>query len=123
MSFVYYNPNPDGRLVGDCTVRAICRLTDQEWDPVYVGITFEGFIWKDMPSGNNTWGAYLYRKGYIRKFAPYGYTVKDFCREHPKGRYLLVLDNHVVTAVDGDYYDIWDSGNELLIYYWTKEEE
>ena len=76
-----------------------------------------------MPSGNNTWGAYLYRKGYIRKFAPYGYTVKDFCREHPKGRYLLVLDNHVVTAVDGDYYDIWDSGNELLIYYWTKEEE
>lgn len=38
------------------------------------------------------------------------------------GRYLLALDQHVVAVVDGDYYDTWDSGNEIPIYYWMKGE-
>lgn len=126
MSFVFFNPNPAGRFVGDCTIRAICRLTDQDWDTVYAGTVFQGFLQKNMPAGNSTWGAYLQRKGYVTKpilgSFPYNYTVVDFCRDHPKGRYLLALDQHVVTVVDGDYYDTWDSGNEFPIYYWTKEE-
>jgi hypothetical protein len=35
MAFVSYNPNPAGRYVGDCTIRAICKLTDQDYDPYY----------------------------------------------------------------------------------------
>jgi len=35
--FVYFNPNPDKRLVGDCVVRAICKLTDQDWDTIFEG--------------------------------------------------------------------------------------
>jgi len=126
MSFVFYNPNPAGRFVGDCTIRAICRLTDQDWDTVYAGTVFQGFLQKNMPSGNSTWGAYLQRQGYVTRpilgSCPYGYTVDDFCKDHPVGRYLLALDQHVVTVVDGDYYDTWDSGKEIPIYYWTKEE-
>ena len=126
MAYKFYNPNPAGRFVGDCTVRAICKLTDQDWDSVYAGTTFEGFLRKDMPSGNATWGAYLVRKGYRRSFIPDNmlgyYTVKDFCSDHPVGKFLLALDQHVVTVVDGNYYDTWDSGNELPIYYWMKGE-
>ena len=124
--YVYYNPNPAGRFVGDCTIRAICKLTDQDWDSVYVATSLEGFIKKDMPSGNSTWGAYLKRLGYIRHIIPNTcpdcYSVRDFCLEHSAGRYLLALDQHVVTVVDGDYYDTWDSGNEIPIYYWAKAE-
>ena len=126
MAFVYYNPNPAGRFVGDCTIRAICKLTDQDWDSVYVATSLEGFIKKDMPSGNSTWGAYLKRLGYVRHIIPNTcpdcYSVRDFCLEHSVGRYLLALDQHVVTVVDGDYYDTWDSGNEIPIYYWAKGE-
>ena len=126
MAYHYYNPNPAGRFVGDCTIRAICKLTEQDWDTVYVGTSIEGFIKKDMPSGNSTWGAYLKRLGYIREIIPNTcpdcYTVRDFCLDHPRGRYLLALDQHVVAVVDGDYYDTWDSGNELPIYYWLKGE-
>ncbi len=124
MAYCFYNPNPAGRFVGDCTIRAICKLTEQDWDTVYVGTTFQGFIVKDMPSGNATWGAYLRRQGYIRQIIPNScpdcYTVKDFCRDNPRGRFLLALDQHVVAVVDGDYYDTWDSGNEIPIYYWMK---
>jgi hypothetical protein len=51
-----------------------------------------------------------------------GYTVRDFANEHPHGKYLLVLDEHVVTVVDGDYYDTLDPGDEIPRYYWTKGE-
>lgn len=126
MSFIFYNPNPEHRFVGDCTIRAICRLLDMDWDTAYTNTVFQGFIRKDMPSGNKTWGQFLLKKGYKRYFIPdeylYCYTVQDFCIDHPVGRYLLVLDEHVVTVVDGNYYDTWDSGRENPIYYWTKGE-
>lgn len=124
MSFIFYNPNPAGRLVGDCTIRAICKLTNQDWDTVYAGTAFQGFIRKDMPSGNSTWGSYLRRHGYTRHIIPNTcpdcYTVIDFCADNPKGRFLLAIDQHVVAVVDGDYYDTWDSGNEIPVYYWMK---
>lgn len=124
MAFVFYNPNPRNRFVGDCTIRAICKLTGKDWDSVYVGTTLEGFFAKDMPSGNSTWGAYLDRLGYVRRAlpdtCPFCYTVKDFCRDHPTGHFLLSLDQHVVAVVNGNYYDTWDSGNEIPIYYWMK---
>jgi hypothetical protein len=126
MAYKFYNPNPKQRFVSDCTIRAICLLTDQDWDSVYVGTTFEGFLRKNMPSGNDTWGSYLDRLGYFRKAlpdtCPFCYTVKDFCNDHPQGKYLLALDQHVVAVKDGDYYDTWDSGNEIPFYYWTKGE-
>ncbi len=126
MAYKFFNPNPKGRFVGDCTIRAICKFLDMDWDTVYTRTAFEGFLLKDMPSGNATWGAYLFRQGYRREFISDSllgrYSVLDFCRDHPQGRYLLVLDQHVVTVVDGDYYDTWNSGYEQPTYYWTKGE-
>lgn len=67
----------------------------------------------------------LEKQGYSRfvipNTCPYCYTVKQFCKDHPYGKYLLALDGHVVAVIDGDYYDIWDSGNEVHIYFWKKE--
>ena len=42
--------------------------------------------------------------------------------DNPEGKYLLATGTHVVTVIDGDYYDTWDSGDEIPIYYFTKEE-
>ena len=69
-------------------------------------------------------GSYLKRHGYKRKAIPEtfpdNYTVMDFCLDNPRGRFLLALDQHVVAVVDGNYYDTWDSGREIPVYYWTK---
>lgn len=72
-------------------------------------------------------GAYLRKIGYKRKLIPNAcpdcYTVKDFCVDNPHGKYLLATGSHVIAVIDGDYYDTWDSGNEIPIYYYVKEEK
>ena len=125
MSYVFYNPNPDGKATGDCVVRAIARLMGKDWDEAYFGIVIQGAISHDMPSSNAVWGEYLHNNGYRRyvlpDICPQCYTVKEFCRDNPQGSFLLATGSHVVTVIDGDYYDAWDSGNEVPIYYWRKE--
>lgn len=122
--YKYYNINPSGKRVGDCTVRAISKALDQSWEQTYAGLTAYGFMMADMPSANAVWGAYLRRNGFRRYIVDdHGrdtYTVKDFCEDNPSGIYVLAIDGHVVCAEDGHYYDSWDSGNEIPVYYWTR---
>ena len=119
-----YNPNPKSNRVGDCTVRAISKALEQDWETTYAGLSTYGFGLCDMPNANHVWGAYLKSKGFKRYVIPddlpSNYTVEDFCRDNPQGTYILAIDGHVVCVVDGEYYDTWDSGGEMPVYYWTK---
>lgn len=123
-NWIPYNPNPIRNRVGDCTVRAITKATGEDWDTIYTHLCFYGFICKDMSLANDVWGKYLRKQGFKRylvddKDQDY-YTVNDFCQDNPTGTYILAIDGHVVCVVDGKYYDTWDSGGEIPIYYWTK---
>lgn len=122
-----YNPNPLKKQIGDCTVRAISKALHQDWESTYSGLALEGFRLCDMPSANHVWGAYLKRKGFNRYIIPETcpdcYTVKDFCRDHPNGIFILAIHGHVVAVEDGIYYDSWDSGDEIPVYYWQRKED
>lgn len=125
MAYIYYNPNPTNQFIGDCVIRGISKLLNQDWEETYIKICMQGFMMHDMPSSNRVWGRYLYNNGYRRYLLPDTcpdcYTVKDFCKDYPKGKYLLSIEGHVVAVDDGDYYDTGDSGNEIPLYYWRKE--
>ena len=97
------------------------------WDDTYLGICMQGFIEKDMPSGNAVWGKYLKEKGFrkclLPDTCPDCYTLENFCEDHPTGMYIVALGTHVVAVVDGWYYDTWESGNEVPVYYFEKLKE
>lgn len=120
--FRYLNVNPDKNLAPDCTIRAITVLTGLTWEEVYDGVCAEGKLMHNMPSSNAVWSSYLLKLGYKRtpmpNTCPDCYTVDDFCHEHQTGKYLLALFEHVVAVVDGYYYDTWDSGRKVVLYYW-----
>ena len=122
MSYIFYNPNPKIRRTDDCVIRAICKLIDKDWYYVYTQLCLQGFIGCDWGNCNEIWSSYLRKIGYkkylIPNTCPDCYCVEDFCEDHPKGKYLLATGEHVITVVDGDYYDTWDSGDEIPIYYW-----
>ena len=122
--WIEYNPNPLGLRVGDCVIRAISKALDASWERVYIDLCVQGFMMGDLASSNAVWSAYLRHKGFKRctiQDCPDYYTVEDFCREHPKGVYVIGTGSHAVCACDGCYYDAWQSGKETPVYYFEKE--
>ena len=123
--YVFFNPNPDNKLVGDCVIRAISKLLNQPWERTYIELVIQGYIMADMPSSDAVWQAYLRRHGFNRYVIPNTcpdcYTVADFAADHPTGKYLLFVDKHVVAVENGKYFDSWDSGYRIPIYYFSQE--
>lgn len=128
--FVYFNMNPEKKKTIDCVIRGVSFVTGNDWETTFLHIAIECIMHHDMPECNYIWAGYLRKEGFKRHLipdtCPNCYTVKDFCTDHPVGTYLLVIVNyetggHVVAVRNGDYYDIWDSGNEVPSYYWEKE--
>lgn len=125
--YVYYNPNPRRRTTTDCVVRAISKLMGMSWDEAFIRLSMMAFYKKDALEKNHVWGDFLTLNGYHKHFIPNRcpncYTVREFAYEHPRGAYLIridgLTDGHVVTVIDGDYYDSWDSGDEIVEYYYA----
>lgn len=119
-----YQPNPTGRNVQDCSIRAIAAALDLDWD------TASDLVYDMAKSMGTTtpddaaWGAVLRRAGFYRQALPNTcpdcYTVKDFCTDHPRGVYVLKTSGHVVTVIDGQAWDSWDSTREIPQYFWYR---
>ena len=122
--WVEYNPNPCGRQVGDCAIRALTKALNVSWEEAYQMVTDNGYKMCDMPSSNSVWGAVLRQHGFYRQAIPNffsdSYTADDFCKDNPKGTYVLGFGNHVATVVNGNIYDSWDSRREIPQYFWLK---
>ena len=120
-----YNPNPLGRRVGDCSIRAISAALGMGWDDAYAMVVSYGYAMGDMPSSDAVWGAVLRQHGFQREAIPNTcpdcYTAEDFARDHPKGIYVLAFGGHVATVVDGNIMESWDSSQEIPQYYFYKE--
>lgn len=125
--FIKFNNNPTGRNVGDCAVRAVSVALNTDWETAYAMLVRNGYLMGDMPSSNSVITATLRQNGFYRSSIPNScpdcYTAKDFCRDNPKGVYVLCFGNHVATVVDGDLYDAWDSSNEIPEYFWYRKKD
>ena len=122
--WVYYNPNPTGRNVGDCAVRAISKAFNIDWEEAYDLISDAARLMGDMPSADSVWGAVLRQYGFYRRAIPNScpdcYTAEDFCIDHPYGTYVLGFGGHVATVKDGRLFDSWNSIKEIPQYYWEE---
>lgn len=119
--WVKVNPNPRKKRVGDCVIRAISIATGRTWREVYAELCYVGWNESDMPSSNEVWGLYLYLLGFdpfvLPDSCPKCVTVREFCKHFPVGTYIIGTGSHAVAVMDGDYYDTWDSGNEVPAYF------
>lgn len=118
-----YNPNPKNRKTDDCTIRAISKALGIDWDAAYVLLSTYGLRHKDMMHKNYVWGDLLEESGFKRvplpNTCPRCLTVAQFAHDNPKGVYVLGTGSHVVTVAGGDWYDAWDSGQEVpIVVYW-----
>jgi hypothetical protein len=126
MAWRRYNPNGHGRKTTDCSVRAVAKALNLSWREAFKLIASRAYEIEDMLDANHVWGSVLEMHGFRRYVIPYVcpdcYTIRDFCLDHPLGMYVVGTGSHVVTVIDGDWYDAWDSGNEIPIYYYWRSD-
>ena len=124
--YVMYNPNPTGRFVEDCAIRAVSKALDIDWETAYAKLAMNGYAMGDLPNANSVWGALLRQNGFYREAIPNTcpdcYSAEEFAKDHPKGTFVLGFGKHVATIVDGNIYDSWDSSREIPQYYWYRKE-
>lgn len=118
------NPNPVNKLVDDCVIRALSIIFDVDWLTIFDDLTDIGRSIFEPSISNNVWPRLLKENGFKRYILPDTcpdcYTIRHFCQEHQNGEYVLATGSHVVAVIDGNYYDTWDSGDEVPIYYFTR---
>lgn len=114
--FQYYNANPRGRRVNDCTVRAISLATNRSWDETYSELSDFAQSQAIMPDEVQYINEYLDRR--FRKVSDrYNgseVTVGDFVRQNPNGIYLITMNGHITCCADGTLYDTFDPSNRLM---------
>lgn len=125
--YIYANKNPIGKITDDCVVRAVAIVMDIPWERAYMELCQMGLMLYDMPNKDAVLSAYLrkhgFRRYHISNSCPDCYTIRDFCIDHPIGKYVLLTSGHAVPVIDGHYYDTSDSGNEIPMMYWKKERD
>lgn len=119
--WIEYNPNPIGsKRVGDCAVRAVAKALKIDWETAYLAIMMNGYYMGDVMSSDVVWNSVLRENGFYRKNipnkCPVCFTVREFAELNPIGTFVLGTGHHAVTVSNGDYYDTWDSGDEIPIY-------
>jgi len=122
--YVKENLNPQNKNVGDCVIRAISKVLNQSWGRTYIELAVYGYTMADLQSADSVWNQYLSDKGFTKALLPINcpncMTVREFADIYSKGRFLLFVGEHVVCVVDGCYYDTWDSGDRVVIYYYKQ---
>ena len=119
--YIKYNPNPLGRNTGDCVIRAVSKALDVGWAEAFDYVAGTARRHYDMPEANHVWISLLKDAGFrlhsLPDMCPDCYTVRDFCRDHPSGLYVLGTGTHVVAVEDGDWYDSYDSDDLVPVFY------
>ena len=123
--WIYANPNPCRQEEPDCVIRAISLATGQTWDKTHCDLCLLSHERCTMPSVNWLWEIYLKGMGFEKYLLPASCpsctTVEQFCKRFPRGTYVLATGSHTVCAKDGNYLDIWDSGGEVVAYFFKKK--
>lgn len=116
------NPNPAGKEVPDCVIRALCIVLNKSWlevsDELYE-IARQDY---SVTCHDIVWGKYLYMMGFrpflLPESCPRCVTVKAFCKMFPYGQYVIGTGSHAIAVIDGNYYDSWDSGDAVPSFFW-----
>lgn len=116
------NPNPKRKHVPDCVIRALVIALNKSWYDVHDELCALSREECSVTCDDNVWGKYLHRMGFVPfllpETCPSCITIKRFCIMYPRGIYIIGTGNHAVAVIDGDYYDSWDSGDEIPSFFW-----
>ena len=121
--YIRYTRNPKNET-NDCIIRSIANAEDRDWVDVMRDMCDLAISMYNMPNAYEVNQAYMEKKGYPEEytFASDNITVETFCEQHPEGRWVVLLEDHALSVINGDFYDLTNSLNEKVVSYWCVKE-
>lgn len=120
--YVFCNPHPQGKLVGDCVKRALTIATGKDYREI--SLQLNRFKKVHHADSFNDWRRNV--EPFIREILG-GRKIsfpaikgecrmngERFCEEYDDGTYILQMANHVVCCKDGVLYDTWDCSEKCV---------
>lgn len=122
-----YNPNPQNKNVGDCSLRAYCVAFGITWEDAFDESSATAKSMALMMDTHKTCEAVLTNHGYViddkfKKSKRKDLTVNEFAMTHPYGIYFLHTHGHLLCVKDGEYWDSWDSGDKKVKKIYIKKQ-
>lgn len=141
-TFFFYNANPQGRITGDCSIRARCTALEEDYNKTLmdaVQMQIETGYAMDDDKGI---ARHMERRGWIKHSQPKKadgtkYTGSDFCKwldRYWDGRPVLCnIGSHHIVCIkrakhwDGKMHykvhDIWNSSRKCVGNWWSNPQE
>ncbi len=126
--YVYYQPNKRDIKDehGDCVIRALTKATNKDWFTIFDELIPYARELPALPNNKVAYEKYLLDNGFkyfgiSNRKGSKRPTVLGFAESHEEGTYVLNIANHMVSVVDGRYYDTWNCGWKSLYGFWEKK--
>lgn len=124
MGFIFYNPNPKHKLTTDCVLRMLSKVLDITWEEAYIKLSTIVLTEYEVPSSNYIWETLLERNGFTKRLLPNTcprcMSIENFAYTFNRGTYVACTGSHVVAVINGNYYDISDSGDAIVSYFFER---
>jgi hypothetical protein len=116
MEWRYDNPTYIDR--DDCAIRSLAKLLDKPYVDVKADLLQLKWL-NRIPRYYYIENIEKYIKRHkLREIKVKGVKVSDYTSI---GHYLILVDGHLLTVIDGVLYDNWDSRSQLVQRVWVKE--
>ena len=117
-NFDYHNENPFDLKENDCTIRAITFVTGLN----YYTVKHKMELVAELLECTATCPCcYFHLVDYVFKFPRVnckGMTVGEFAKRHPRGIYLIRMDSHISSIMDGRIKDTFDCSDYIATDCW-----
>ena len=125
-AWVKYNANTGNSYTSDCVVRSLCFALKKDYNQVR----------KELNQWRKSHGRDSYKQwdmfiGWLKAthrtagiHVEYPISVQQFSEEHPSGVFVCLTESskgtgsHLVTVLNGDIYDSWDSRSWVVTKAW-----
>lgn len=132
--FDYINLNPNGKLVGDCSIRAIASAFNCDWHKALDILSNHAYKYNELHMNKvEVVESLLIKNGFEKhKYLPVRLTCFQFAKKmdamYPDATILVYAGDYHITSLkkeNGMYVikDAWDCSKELAGNYFVKENE
>lgn len=118
---VFYNPHPNGKLVGDCVKRALVKATGKDYMELQRELNALKKITKSKKfNDNKNWIYYVEKILKATKLKGFNnMKIGEFAKSRgAKGTFIITCRGHIVTIENGKVYDTWNSSFKAIGKVW-----